>query len=248
MKQSLLTLLAAASIASATPVTYTFNDPYAGQNPGTAANNGDVVGALRRFDIQKVTMTADGGSVFISVFMNYGQEGGDTSLGGIAIGSFPTLFPGDIMIRSGASKYAVPLVSHTNTTAGAGGLMAGNLYSVNTFLTASQVLGNPSGSYRPDAAVWGSSTGAAKLGNGSVSTSAIGGAEIKVDINLTTSNAAVIQALSTGNFDLLFAAATCGNDIVIGTPTPNDGQVPEPITMAMIGSGLVGLGVMRRKK
>ncbi len=248
MKKFFLSFMAAAAIASATPYTYVFNDPYAGQNPGTAANNGDVVGQLRRFDIEKVTINGDGGSVFISVFMNYGQNGGDTSLGGISIGSFPTLNPGDIMIRSGADKYSIPLVSHTNSAVGAGGLTGGDLYRVNAFRTAAQVLGSPSGSYRPEAAVWGQATGAVKLGDGTVSTSLVGGSEIRVDMSVTTSNLAFIQALSSGNFDLLFASATCGNDIVIGTAVPNDGNVPEPMTMAMIGSGLVALGISRRRK
>ncbi len=141
MKKTFLSLLAAASIVSATPFTYTFDDVYGGQNPGTAANNGDVVGALRRFDIQKVTVSGDGGAVFISIFMNYGQEGGDTALGGIAIGSFPVLNPGDIMISSGANKWAVPLISHNDSVPAIGSMAAGNLYSVNSFLTAAQVPG-----------------------------------------------------------------------------------------------------------
>lgn len=248
MKKFFLSLLAAASMASASPYTYTFLDPYAGQNPGSAGSNGDVVGALRRFDIEKVTVNGNGGTFTMSVFMNYGQEGGDTALGAITIGGFPVLNPGDIMLTSGGSNWAIPLVGHDDSTVTAGAMVAGNLYSVNSFLTAAQVLGNPSGSYRPDAYVWGKATGATNQGTGSVTAAGIGGAEIRVDINVVTSNAAIIQALSAGNFELLFAAATCGNDIIIGDAVPTDGQVPEPFTMAMIGSGLVGISALRRKR
>jgi hypothetical protein len=38
------------------------------------------------------------------------------------------------------------------------------------------------------------------------------------------------------------------NDVVLSFGSPNSSTVPEPATMAVIGAGLVGLGVMRRRR
>ncbi|MDX1978834.1 MAG: PEP-CTERM sorting domain-containing protein [Bryobacteraceae bacterium] len=239
MKSTLLVALAASAMAvQAAPFFYTFYDPYGGPNPGAAGNNGDVIGALRRFDIEKVAITGDGGQVHIAVFMNYGQEGGDTSLGGINVGyGFPVLHPGDLMFTSGASHWAISLIDH-------GGLTAGNLFEVTGFLKAYEVLGNPPGNFRPNADVWGDGNGANKTGDGALTTAATTGSQIRVDVELTTSNAAFLHALSTGDFELMFAAATCGNDIVTGE---GGSEVPEPMTSLLIGAGLAGLGLLRRR-
>jgi hypothetical protein len=47
-----------------------------------------------------------------------------------------------------------------------------------------------------------------------------------------------------GGFDFYFASATCGNDEITGT-VPAD--VPEPGTWAMLGSGLLAVGFLRRR-
>lgn len=39
-----------------------------------------------------------------------------------------------------------------------------------------------------------------------------------------------------------------GNDVVLSWGSPNSSTVPEPATMAVIGAGLVGLGVLRRRR
>lgn len=243
-------LLAAALLTiSAAPVqagVLTLSDAYAGQNPGSAKNNGDVIGLLRQFDIDSISFNLlGGGAVQINVRMNYGQNGGDTTLSGINVGSFPTVHPGDILVSSGGSQWAIPLITHNDSTPGIAGLTAGNLYSVSGFLTSAAVLNNThAGNYRPLEYVWGASAGAVKqnTGDGSVAATLIGGSEINVAINFTTADANFLNAFSGSGSYVQFAAATCANDLVAGNP------VPEPMTLSLIGAGLLGLGLLKRKR
>lgn len=231
--------------ASAAPYTHIFFDDYGGPNPGSAGSNGDVVGGLRRFDIENMTIDGDGGIFTISIFMNYGQNGGDTTLSGMNIAPFPTLNPGDVMFTIGGSRYAIPLVSHNNSTAGAGGLTAGNLYLVTSFLNAQTVLADPpTDGYRKTAGVWGNSTGAVQKGTGSVNAAAATGVEIVVTLSIDTNDPAFIAALENGGFNVSFASATCGNDLVGGDVLAD--TVPEPFTMSLIGAGLVAIVLKRR--
>lgn len=244
-----LAVMALSSLtATAAPYTHVFNDPYAGQAPGNLGSNGDVVGGLRRFDIESLIIDGNAGSFTVSIFVNYGQEGGDTSLAGINVSPFPTLYLGDVMFNVGALRYAIPVISHTNTGPGPGGLTAANLYLVTGFLTSKTVLNDPpTSAYRPDSFVWANSNGATNKGTGTRNVQNVGGVELLITMNVSTTDATFINALENGPFSVHFASATCGNDLLDGDVLADTPGVPEPVTSALIATGLLALVVARRK-
>lgn len=226
--------LGMALAVGAQATSFTFTDPYAGQN-NNATTNADVIGLLSKFDIESVTVsTAAGNAVNIAAKLNYNN--GDTSLSSfLNSNGCCSLNIGDMLFSSGTNKWAVPLISHS-------GMTAAQLYSVTGFLTAKTVLGDPSGiTYRPDAPVWGDGTGAVKknAGTGTESVVALAGYEIMVSLSFVA-DSSFYNAVNSGQFVLDFAAATCGNDVIEGTATP------EPVSMSLVGLGLLCLGVYRR--
>ena len=253
MKMVLWMALALTSASLAFAGSIVAVDAYAGQN-NDGSNNGDVVGQLRSFDIDFVGISNTGNNVSVVVRMNYGPDGADAGLSPISFSSFPDVNPGDLMLTNGSNHWAIPLISHNNSNPGGGGLTMADLYLVTGFLTSSTVLNiPPSTHYRPDEYVWGDSNGAQKLNNGlgSRSVTAIGGYELEILINFTldtnANTLAFLNALNDSNTLLHFAAATCGNDIVDGTPPGRDESTPEPATFALLGGGLLSLALWKCK-
>jgi hypothetical protein len=225
-----LALLFACSMWALPTAPVTFTDDLASQNPA------DVIGDPKLFDIHYVTFSSPSANTLqIDIRFNYG---GGSSLGGFTIPGFiPTLNVGDLFLRTDEATYAYVLNSHN-------GLATNGLYEIDATQSAKSVLGNPAGYYRPDAQVWASPTGAQLLGTGVNTVSTVGGNNTYLLSRIVLSLPAGALSDLNGGFDFYFASATCGNDEIMGT-VPAD--VPEPGTWAMLGSGLLAVGFLRRR-
>ena len=228
---SLLILAASLTVPAFSLPTFplVFTDPLASADPA------DVIGDPNFFDISSLTFASfnSGTKRFtVEILFNYG---GGVSLNQFSVGgAFNALNAGDLLFSNGGFNYAVQLRSR-------GGLTAGNLYQVTGNQTAKQVLGlgsDQDGNYRPNQAVWGNTAGATLIGAGTSTVVSTGGpTNLKVTLDFAANNA-FIAGFDSSSF--AFSAATCGNDVITGS-------VPEPGTWALLGAGLIGLGMIRRR-
>jgi hypothetical protein len=247
----LAVLLLAAGIAQASPsYSVTISDPFA--NGDACVSGCDVVanGDADRplFDIQQAVISVSGSTVSVSLSFDFGTN--NTNLNPFTDAGI-NLNVGDLFFTvAGQDVYVAPLASHS-------GLTAGDLYSIGTngVDTAQTVLGNPSGvTYRNTATVWGNANDSfVEAGTESLVASGSNGVTVpKFDVTLTFSDAAVAAlAADAGNastFGIFFASATCGNDIISGTGSINNAATPEPMSLGLVGAGLIGALVWGRRK
>lgn len=227
-----LALLATTAAWSLSKLPIVFQDELASQNQS------DVIGDPDFFDIDNLSLVSlNNNTLQVDIRFNFG---GGTALTPFNISNtFPTLSVGDLFFRTPTNTYAVILNSHD-------GLVTNGLYQISSTQAARDVLGNPAGSYRPDAQVWAAPGGAQLLSTGSASVSTVNNVSTFLRATLFIQlNNTIVSDLDKG-FSLYFAAATCGNDEIFGDVPPTTG-VPEPGTWALLGAGLVSLGLLRRR-
>lgn len=80
-------------------------------------------------------------------------------------------------------------------------------------------------------------TGGTSTGTATVTWASLGATEPLFSFAIDLDD---IAGLNTNNASFLWGTATCGNDVITGT-------VPVPPTLLLLGSGLLGLGFMRRR-
>lgn len=212
--------------------------PIVFQDELDSQNSSDVIGDPDLFDIDNLKLVSlNSDTLQVDIRFNFG---GGIGLTPFNISGFnPSLSVGDLIFRTPSTTYAYILNGHN-------GLTTNGLYQISGTQAAKDVLGNPAGSYRPDAQVWASPNGAQLLTTGSASVSTVNNVATFLKATLFIKlNDAIISDLDDG-FSLYFAAATCGNDEITGE-VPATG-VPEPGTWALLGTGLVSLGLFRRRR
>lgn len=217
----------------------------------------DVIGNELLYDIQAATVTTNGSTATVQIYMNSGAV--QNVNGQLTLGSFSdsglTLIPGDIFFYNPNTvydpsdpnttqylQYGIALTNH-------GSFTAGDLYSVGGGIsteTAQTALNNSSDYYRRDETVLMTGSGTpASSGTVRVANYGNGTTNAEYLITVTVPNASGLLGLeSNGKIGLLFSSADCANDVIQGAVSVS--ATPEPGPAILMLSGLVLLVAGRR--
>ncbi len=219
----------------------TIVDRYVGATPTKNYGPWDVIGNSDYFDISKVSVTANEEFYFFDIYTAFADDVGvkDVELGDLFIstdGWKPfgnATYKLDDASNGETWEYALVIDNHLSKTGG-----TWNLYSVDSAITMAY---HHSGSFRENQEVLYNAAGQQSLASGNWSLS---DDYLRFMIDYDLLNGGVLALTNSADNYGFHWSMTCGNDVIEGSFKP----VPEPATMFLLGSGLVGLGVIKRKK
>ncbi len=178
-----------------------------------------------------------------------GGQGPGADLGSYNYGSI-ILSIGDLLFEVGDNKYGIPLKNHSGAPNGGNedlfaNLRKGHFYQTDSFLTTETVLNTTDLGFRQGFDIWLGAT-VSDLGKlKETVTREPGTSTYTVEFIGKLPQSFLDDVAAHNTLKVEFGSATCGNGYLVGEL---GSPVPEPLSLALIGSGLLAFGCLRRKK